>query len=190
MISENQPLTPEERDFLRQVAQKAVEAAAGGRRAPDPQEMARKAGVELSVRLNAPRGAFVTLTSAGSLRGCIGYIEGIKPLVEAVAENGYSAAARDPRFLPVETAELPHLDIEISALTPLIEVDGPEEIVIGRHGVVLAKSGRRAVFLPQVAVEQGWDLETTLTHLALKAGLGPDGWREGADFLVFEADVF
>lgn len=190
MDSDNETLTPKEREFLLQVAQKAVEAAAGGRRAPDPREMARQAGIELNARLNAPRGAFVTLTSAGSLRGCIGYIEGIKPLVEAVAENGRSAAASDPRFSPVEIAELPHLEIEISALTPLEEVDGPEAIVIGRHGVVLAKSGRRAVFLPQVAVEQGWDLETTLTHLALKAGLGPDDWREGADFLVFEADVF
>lgn len=190
MNSENQTLTPEERKFLLQVAERAVEAAAGGRPAPDPREMARKKGIELNNRLNAPRGAFVTLTSAGSLRGCIGYIEGIKPLVEAVAENGRSAAARDPRFAPVKTAELPHLEIEVSALTPLREVAGPEAIVIGRHGVLLAKSGRRAVFLPQVAVEQGWDLETTLTQLALKAGLDPDDWREGAEFLVFEADVF
>jgi AMMECR1 domain-containing protein len=75
-------------------------------------------------------------------------------------------------------------------LTSLVPVAGPEEIVIGRHGIVLSKGGRKSVFLPQVAPEQGWDRETTLTHLALKAGLGPDAWREGCEFLVFEADVF
>jgi AmmeMemoRadiSam system protein A len=190
MGSENPTLTRAERQFLRLVAGRAVEAAARSRPAPDPREMAREAGLDLEPRLTALRGAFVTLTSAGTLRGCIGYIEGIKPLVDAVVENGRSAAISDPRFPPVEAKELPHLEIEVSALTPLAAVDGPEGIVIGRHGVVLAKAGHRAVFLPQVAVEQGWNLETTLTHLALKAGLGPDGWREGADFLVFEADVF
>jgi len=63
------------------------------------------------------------------------------------------------------------------------------DIVIGKHGMVLTKGGRSAVFLPQVAPEQGWGLEETLTHLAMKAGLSPEAWREGAEFLVFEAQV-
>jgi AmmeMemoRadiSam system protein A len=133
---------------------------------------------------------FVTLHRQGRLRGCIGYIEGIKPLAEAVVDNGRSAAVGDPRFAPVTAGELDQLEIEVSALTPLRPVSGPEDIEIGRHGIVLAKGGRRAVFLPQVAPEQGWDLTTTLGHLALKAGLGPDGWQEGARFEVFEAEVF
>ena len=140
--------------------------------------------------LVANAGAFVTLHHGKNLRGCIGYIEGIKPLVDAVVENGRSAAVSDPRFSPVAAEELSSIEIEVSALTPLVPVARPEEIVIGRHGVVMVKMGRRAVFLPQVAPEQGWDRDTTLTHLALKAGLEPDAWRQGSEFLVFEADVF
>ena len=136
------------------------------------------------------RGVFVTLHWAGRLRGCIGEIEGRRPLVDAVAENGRNAAVRDPRFPPVSSGELETIEIEVSALTPIEAVAGPSEIVMGGHGVVLVKGPRRAVVLPQVAPEQGWDLDTTLTHLALKAGLGPDQWRQDTEFLVFEAEVF
>ena len=186
-------LLDEEKTFLRDVAQRAVEAAARGRPGLDPAGLAAlavEAGIDLDPRLNSHRGAFVTLTTAGQLRGCIGYIEGIKPLVEAVADNGRSAAVGDPRFAPVTSGELPDIQIEVSALTPMEPVAGPGDIIIGRHGVILVKGGRRAVFLPQVAPEQGWDRDTTLTHLALKAGLEADAWRQGAEFLVFEADVF
>ena len=183
-------LNDEERRFLRDVAGHAVEAAVRNQAAPDPRALAVKMGIDLSPSLTAHRGAFVTLTTGGHLRGCIGYIEGVKPLMDAVADNGRSAAVKDPRFSPVSVAELAEIHIEVSALTPMVSVAGPEEIVIGRHGVILAKEGRRAVFLPQVAPEQGWDRETTLTHLALKAGLEPDAWRQGTEFLVFEADVF
>nr|MBC8426681.1 AMMECR1 domain-containing protein [bacterium] len=64
------------------------------------------------------------------------------------------------------------------------------DIEIPRHGVVLACGPRRSVFLPQVAAEEGWDRDTMLSHLAMKAGLEPDAWREGASFQVFEAEVF
>ncbi len=183
-------LNDQEKRFLRDVARHAVEAAVRNQPAPDPHTLAAEAEIDLSPSLTAHRGAFVTLTQAGRLRGCIGFIEGFKPLVDAVADNGRSAAVGDPRFSPVTVAELGEIHIEVSALTPLRPVAGPEDIVIGRHGVILVKEGRRAVFLPQVAPEQGWDRDTTLTHLALKAGLGPDAWRQGAEFLVFEADVF
>ena len=86
--------------------------------------------------------------------------------------------------------ELPGTDIEISALTPQKPVDSYEAIEVGRHGVVLSKAGRRAVFLPQVAPEQGWDRDTMLSHLAAKAGLPQEAWREDAQFTVFEAEVF
>ena len=193
MTDDAQPtlrLNDEERRFLRDLARHAVEAAVRNQAAPDPRTLATGMGIDLSPSLTAHLGAFVTLTAAGRLRGCIGYIEGVKPLMDAVADNGRSAAVEDPRFSPVSVAELAEIHIEVSALTPLVPVAGPEEIVIGRHGMVLVKEDRRAVFLPQVAPEQGWDRDTTLTHLALKAGLEPDAWRQDTEFLVFEADVF
>jgi len=104
--------------------------------------------------------------------------------------NAINAAVNDPRFPPVQPEEIPHLHIEISVLTPLQPLDDYRRIEIGKHGVLLSKNGRRAVFLPQVAPEQGWDLEEMLTNLAHKAGLPGDAWKEGASFEVFEAIVF
>jgi len=132
----------------------------------------------------------VTLTRDGDLRGCIGYIEGTCSLIEAVLRNARAAACQDPRFTPVGAGELESLELEISALTPLQPVATAEDIEVGRHGVVLDCGGRRSVFLPQVATEQGWDLTHLLGHLALKAGLTSNGWQDGARFLVFEAEVF
>ena len=179
-----------EREFLWDLARLGVGAAAAGDPAPDPAALARSHGLTPGPALLEFRGAFVTLTANGQLRGCIGYIEGICPLLEAVAANARAAACQDPRFAPVAPAEVAGLELEISALTPLVAVAGPHEIEVGRHGVVLTLGARRAVFLPQVAPEQGWDRDTMLTHLALKAGLPPDGWRREARFEVFEAEVF
>jgi AmmeMemoRadiSam system protein A len=187
---EGDRLLPAEKDFLRDLAWRAVQAAVRRQPPPAPRQLAEQAGLDLKPRLLASRGAFVTLTAAGRLRGCIGYIEGHKPLVEAVVDNGRSAAVGDPRFAPVSARELDGLEVEVSVLTPLAPVGSPEDIEIGRQGVVLAAQGRRAVFLPQVATEQGWDLETTLGHLAVKAGLAPNAWQEDAQLLVFEAEVF
>ncbi len=183
-------LAPDERTFLLALARAVVTETAHGRRPPRADAFAAARGLAPGPRLREPRGAFVTLTRAGELRGCIGYVEPIRPLLEAVADNAASAAARDPRFLPVGPDELADLHVEISALTPLRPVAGPGEIELGRHGIVLAKGRARALFLPQVAPEQGWDLPTTLRHLSRKAGLEPDAWREGARFEVFEAEVF
>jgi len=137
-------------------------------------------------------GAFVTLTrkDGGGLRGCIGEIEARRPLAEAVAARAADAALRDPRFPPVREGELAGLRVEVSALTPETPVGSWRDIVLGRDGVTLEKDGRFAVFLPQVAPEQGWDLETTLEELSLKAGLDGDAWRAGARFGTFRADVF
>jgi len=102
-----------------------------------------------------------------------------------------NAAFRDTRFRPVEAAEVPKLHVEISAYASApTPIPSYEDIVLGRHGIVLEKSGYSALFLPQVAPEQGWNIDQTLTHLAMKAGLGPDAWKEGASFSVFEATVF
>jgi uncharacterized protein (TIGR00296 family) len=92
--------------------------------------------------------------------------------------------------LPVTLAECNDITIEISALTAPEPVSSSADIRIGIDGIVLQKSSQSAVFLPQVAPEQGWDLETTLAHLSMKAGLPADAWKEGATFLTFQADVF
>ena len=183
-------LTEDQRAFLRSLALAAVTAAARGAPPPDPGSAATKAGVALTGALAERRGVFVTLRRHGSLRGCIGSIVGRRPLFAGVVESGGNAAVRDPRFPPLRPAEIPDLELEISALTPLAPVPGPEAIVPGRHGVLLEADGRSAVFLPQVAPEQGWDRETMLDHLALKAGLPADAWRRGASLQVFAAEVF
>ena len=137
-------------------------------------------------------GAFVTLNdkATGALRGCIGEILPMRPLVEAVAERAVDSALHDPRFMPVEESELGNLRVEVSALTPPKPVASWRDIVLGRDGMTLEKDGCFAVFLPQVAPEQGWDLPTTLSYLAQKAGLPSNAWRTGATFETFQAEVF
>ena len=140
---------------------------------------------------NEPRGVFVTLRKNHDLRGCIGYIEPIKPLREAVIDNAISAAVRDTRFSPVTPDELKSISIEISVLTPPKKVASYKDIVIGKHGIILHCKNRSATFLPQVAPEQGWDLPTTLSFLASKAGLPAHIWRsDECSFEVYEAQVF
>lgn len=137
------------------------------------------------------QGAFVTLHKDGELRGCIGNIIGRMPLWETVKEMARAAAFGDPRFRPLNQSELDDVDIEISAMSELKQVSGPDEIEIGIHGVLIVKGGYQAVFLPQVAVEQEWDRDTTLQNLCMKAGLPQDEWqRPGMEFHVFTAEVF
>jgi AmmeMemoRadiSam system protein B/AmmeMemoRadiSam system protein A len=138
----------------------------------------------------APRGVFVTLKKRGHLRGCIGRMVPDRPLAALIGAMALQAAFEDPRFNPVTVQELPDLEIEISVLTPMKPVSGPEAIVVGRDGVLLQKGGRSAVFLPQVAPEQGWGRDEMLENLSLKAGLSGSAWREGAQFSTFQALVF
>lgn len=147
-------------------------------------------GIPVTPGMRQIAGAFVTLHKHGDLRGCIGEIVPTRPLVEAVIDHAINAAFGDRRFDALTEMELPLCDVEISALSEPRDIGSWKEIVLGTHGIVLHKQGRSAVFLPQVAPEQGWDVPTTLAHLATKAGLSPDDWREGAKFQVFEAVVF
>jgi AmmeMemoRadiSam system protein B/AmmeMemoRadiSam system protein A len=140
--------------------------------------------------LQQPRGVFVTLKKHGNLRGCIGRLVPDMPLGKLVGMMALQSAFQDPRFSPVNSSELKDLEVEISVLTPMKPVSGYEDIVVGRDGVVLSKEGRSAVFLPQVAPEQGWDRDTMLDHLAMKAGLPQSAWRKGAQFSTFQAIVF
>lgn len=184
----NAALNDSQQAAARSIVMRALaQAVSAGRETPMPVLNAAENAPPLSDR----RGVFVTLRAAdGNLRGCIGNILPVAPLAQSLWERAQDAALNDPRFDPVTPRELTSLSVEISVLTPPAPVAGPEAVEIGKHGILLKKGFRSAVFLPQVATEQGWDLETTLTHLSLKAGLPPDAWREGASFQVFEAQVF
>lgn len=155
-------------------------------------------GIPISEAMKQRRAAFVTLKKAAGLfgkgelqlRGCIGEIFPRVSLYESVIENAVNASMYDPRFSPLQRDEYEDIVIEISALTVPKSVEGPNDIRIGTDGVVLKKNGRSAVFLPQVATEQGWGIDQMLTHLSRKAGLPADAWKQGAEFLVFQAEVF
>ena len=140
--------------------------------------------------LKEKRGAFVTLNVAGDLRGCIGYPLPVKPLDETIIEMAVAAASRDTRFDPLSPEELGRLRIDISVLGLLEPVQDPQEVEVGRHGIIVSKGYYKGLLLPQVAVEHGWDRETFLRHGCLKAGLGPDEWKKGAKIEVFTAQVF
>ena len=141
-------------------------------------------------RLIDKSGAFVTLTMDGELRGCVGHIIADKSLFETVKASARMAAFEDSRFPPLSKSDFTTVSIEISVMSEPRPVASYRDIEIGKHGVILKKNGHSALFLPKVATEQRWDIVTTLTHLAIKAGLASDGWREGANFAVFEAEVF
>lgn len=179
-------LTPEDKKQLLLLVRQAIRYGLEHQRVPGPSDLS----FTPSQSMTLPRAAFVTLKKNGELRGCIGDIFPQRPLYKSVIANAIYAAFGDRRFQPLQKAEYDQIKIEISALTAPSSVASPREIRVGVDGMVLKKDGRSAVFLPQVAPEQGWDLETTLQHLSVKAGLPPDAWKEEARFEVFQADVF
>jgi AmmeMemoRadiSam system protein A len=140
--------------------------------------------------LAAPAGAFVTLHLEQRLRGCVGQVESLDPLSETVARSAISAALLDPRFPPVQAAEIQGLEVKISVLSPP-EPISPDSIIVGRHGLIVAQGARRGLLLPQVAIEHGWSGERFLEETCSKAGLPRAAWREAASrILAFEAEVF
>lgn len=143
----------------------------------------------LTPLMKADTATFVTLKTKGQLRGCIGSLSPVDPLYKSVHENAVNAALRDPRFPPVRPAELPRISVDVSILSPIRDIASVAEFKIGQQGIILEKRGHRAVYLPEVATEQGWTVEETLSSLSQKAGLPPDAWREGARFKVFESVV-
>lgn len=155
--------------------------------------------IRVTPEMRVRRGLFVTLKAkadgsgtggaAGRLRGCIGTMSSDRPLYETVIETAPKAALADPRFPPLTADELDGVRISLSVLSPMSRIDDPAGLVIGRDGLQLVKGARRAVFLPQVPVEQRWDSRRYLEQLALKAGLPRDGWR-GAELSTFEAELF
>lgn len=155
-----------------------------------------RVGRHLKMQVGGPtfgrlQGAFVTLKENNELRGCIGYMEPIKPLAQTVVECAISAATNDSRFRPLATSELDEIKIEISILSPLKRVRTMDDIVLGKTGLVIEMEGKRGVFLPQVAKEFGWDKEEFLKQLCFKAGLKPEDWKSPqAKISSFTAQVF
>ncbi len=148
---------------------------------------------ELPASLKRPRGVFVTLKNNHDLRGCIGFIPPLKPLYQAVMDNAVNSAVNDPRFDPMTLSEETQIDIEISVLSSLKRVKGYSDIVVGKHGAYMVNGQSEALFLPQVAPEQGWNREEMLSQLSLKAtyGQNPNLWKDKKTvFYVFTAQVF
>lgn len=134
--------------------------------------------------------AFVTLHRLdGELRGCIGRLETSDPLYRVVQECAISAATRDFRFRPVTLQELPLLTIEISVLSPFRRVTDPEQIEVGKHGLLIHRGFHTGLLLPQVATERGWNRDEFLRAVCMKAGLPSDAWRQ-AELSIFSAEVF
>jgi AmmeMemoRadiSam system protein A len=123
------------------------------------------------------------------LRGCVGFVFPVTPVYQAVAETARAAAFDDSRFYPLTMREAPGLEISLSILSPLQPIR-PEEIEIGRHGLVVSQYGFRGLLLPQVAVEHQWDRITFLEQTCRKAGLPTDAWRKGAVIEAFTAEIF
>jgi AmmeMemoRadiSam system protein A len=145
----------------------------------------------ISEVLREPRGAFVTLHLQGCLRGCIGLIEAVKPLAETIQEMALSAAFCDPRFPPLTPKEYHQIDLEISVLSPLQQINDIEAIQVGLHGLYIRQGSCRGLLLPQVATEYGWDRETFLQQTCVKAGLPPMAWKDPETVIsVFSADIF
>ncbi len=143
----------------------------------------------LTPLLKAKFATFVTLKAHGELRGCIGSLVPEEALYQSVHNNAVNAALRDPRFSPLRDEERTNLSVSVSILGPIRDVADASAFRPGQHGIILRKGPARAVFLPEVAVEQGWTREETLSYLSRKAGLAEDAWRRGARFQVFESVV-
>jgi hypothetical protein len=142
---------------------------------PDPQDY--------PVGLRAPRASFVSLHLEGELRGCIGGLEPLRPLVSDVAEHAFAAAFRDPRFPPICASELEKVEVHVSVLSPLeplrasSHADLLRQLRPGIDGLVFEAAGRRATFLPEVW-KQLPDPEQFVLHLKRKAGVSPDYWSD------------
>jgi AmmeMemoRadiSam system protein A len=176
-------LTDEEKDELLKIARQTIACVTAGSR---PQR-AKPAFPVFEER----RGAFVTLHKKKELRGCIGLVQAIRPLVETVVEMAESAALRDPRFRSVRSDEVPEIDIEISVLSPLKQIESLDEIVVGTHGILIERGYYSGLLLPQVAGEYGWDRKAFLEHTCIKAGLNREALeQEGTRIYIFSAEVF
>jgi AmmeMemoRadiSam system protein A len=183
-------LTAEEKDILLKLARQALEAGVRGQKL-QPLDLK-----SMRPRLQKEGASFITLTIGGKLRGCIGALEASQPLAEDVREHAIAAALQDFRFPKVGPEELPHIDIEVSRLTPPVplEYSIPDDLLAklrpGIDGVILRDGIRRATFLPQVW-EKVPDPAEFLDHLCYKMGAEPDLWRKKRlDVSIYQVEEF
>lgn len=180
-------LSEKDREFLLAEARRSIETMLSG----DSLAEASRPDSTLSKALFENLGCFVTLSRDHNLRGCIGTIIAHEPLWQNVWNMARAAAFNDPRFPPVTAGEWPYLQMEISVLDQPAPCPDPSLIEIGRDGLILQFAGHSGVFLPQVPVEQGWNLDQYLNHLCIKAGVPTGSWKKpGAALFWFQALVF
>jgi hypothetical protein len=176
-------LNDSEKKELLNIARKTIESYLHQNRIPEFKEE--------SEALNQKRGAFVTLKKSGELRGCIGRIVADMPLYMVVSNVAIDSAVNDPRFEPLNYRELKDVEIEISVLTPFEKIKNLDEIEVGKHGLLIKKGFSSGLLLPQVPLEYGWDKETFLKHLCLKAGLTQESYLDkDVTIYKFSAIVF
>ena len=190
-MSQHLKLSDKEGKILLKVARRAIEQRLFGKSNQDISEE------DLNKEIfQEKRGVFVTLNKRGQLRGCIGHIQPILPLIKGVEENAINAAFNDPRFPPLSKAEYPEIKIEVSVLTNPTSLyfngyqDLLDKLIPHKHGVILKKGIYQATFLPQVW-EQLSEKKEFLTHLSMKAGLPPNGWMDDdIDVFIYEVQAF
>ena len=178
------PLNNSEQQALIRLARESISSAF--KRIPPPNYQCMEESV-----FSQKCGAFVTLKEGGQLRGCIGRILSSDPLWKTIVEVARDSAFHDRRFLPLSQEELERVNIEISVLSVPWKVKDYQEIEIGVHGIIVSHLQHKALFLPQVPVEQQWDKETYLSFCCRKAGLDQLFWKTGKLTIeVFTAFVF
>ncbi|MEM7819630.1 MAG: TIGR00296 family protein [Candidatus Aenigmatarchaeota archaeon] len=182
-------LSDEDGKFLLRLARDAIEKFVRNEKVEKPKNYPKI--------LDEPRGVFCTIKKNGNLRGCIGMLYPIMPLIKATISAAISACSEDPRFRPIREAELDKIKIEISILTEpkIIEVKKPEEylekIKIGNDGLIIEYGPYSGLLLPQVPLEYNWNVEEFLDHLCMKAGLPEGMWKEkGIKIYKFQAQIF
>jgi AmmeMemoRadiSam system protein A len=172
--------TAEERAILLRLAHSSIESSLENRPIVlDPP----------TPHLAEPRGAFTTIYLRDELRGCVGYVIPAFSVYRTVAETAQAAAFEDTRFPAITPEEAPNLEVSLSILSPLHPIRA-EDVVIGKHGLLISQHGHRGLLLPQVPVEHGWDRLTFLEQTCYKAGLPTDAWQKGANIEAFTAEVF
>jgi uncharacterized protein len=176
-------LSDADKKLLLQIARGSIEAQLLGKPSPALESVPQS--------LHAARGAFVSLHRQGQLRGCIGYLEAVKPLGQTVRDMAAAAAFQDPRFRPLSPEELADLEVEISVLSPMQLIKNIDEIQVGTHGLYMVQGPSRGLLLPQVATEYHWDRLTFLAQTCGKAGLPSTAWKDpDTKIYIFTAEIF
>ncbi|MFA7229519.1 MAG: AmmeMemoRadiSam system protein A [Melioribacteraceae bacterium] len=176
--------TLEEKKILLEIARSSIRSLFTGEKISEPDYIEHPL-------FKSHAGAFVTLTGNSTLRGCIGYIISDQPLFETVREAAVQAARFDPRFHPVEESELEKLSVEISILSEPFPLNSYNEIVVGKHGLILEEKGRRGLLLPQVPIEHKMNRDQYLDAICRKSGFPAGYWKtKQINLSGFTASVF